>query len=48
MSTVKNKVSVEIDWSNNTATIVPYSPLKLVGCHRVNDDSSEELDVWVL
>jgi hypothetical protein len=48
MATTKNKVSVDIDWSNNTATIVSYNPLKPVGCHRVNDDGTEELDVWVL
>jgi hypothetical protein len=48
MATIKNKVSVEIDWSNNTANIVTYDPLKSVGCHRINDDGTEELDVWVM
>lgn len=48
MTTIKNKVSVEIDWSNNTANIVSYDPLKSVGCHRINDDGTEELDVWVM
>jgi hypothetical protein len=48
MATVKNKVSVEIDWTNNTANIVTYDPLKSVGCHRINDDGTEELDVWVM
>lgn len=48
MATTKNKVSVNIDWSNNTAEIISFNPLKPVGCHRVNDDGTEELDVWVL
>lgn len=46
MSITKTMVSVQIDWNNNSATTVPFNINLPVGCHRINDDGSEELDVW--
>lgn len=41
------EVSVNVDWTQGTATILPeFNLLADQGVHIVNEDGSEELDVW--
>ena len=43
----KTEVSVSVDWIQGIATILPeFNLLEDQGVHRINDDGSEELDVW--
>lgn len=46
MKTV-TEVSVSVDWTQGVATILPdFNLLADQGVHIVNEDGSEELDVW--
>jgi hypothetical protein len=41
------EVSVSIDWANGVATILPeFDILEDQGVHIINEDGSEELDIW--